>query len=263
VSSPEREHLHDLLADLAAGEPDARARESEVRERLAGHEDLDLASFERAAAAIQLASLPSVDEELPPALRERLLEAADAYERGQRASAVPQAPAPARPGPALPLVPVWMGWLVAAAASLALFVQLSRSSGSDNGGGGAALDLDRVLASSDALRVAWSTTEDPDVQGVTGEVVWSNALQQGFMRFEGLQRNDPTVGQFQLWIFDAERPEETPVDGGVFDATGESLVVPIDAKLEVGEPTLFAVTWEKPGGVVVSKRERILLVAAN
>jgi len=37
--------------------------------------------------------------------------------------------------------------------------------------------------------------------------------------------------------------------------------VPIKAKLPVGEPVLFAVTVEKPGSVVVSKRERIVVVA--
>lgn len=60
-----------------------------------------------------------------------------------------------------------------------------------------------------------------------------------------------------------------PVDGGVFEinaaradaATGE-VIVPVTAKLRVRGPTLFAVTVEKPGGVVVSPRERAALVAS-
>jgi hypothetical protein len=54
------------------------------------------------------------------------------------------------------------------------------------------------------------------------------------------------------------------VDGGVFDVDRETgdVVVPITARLKVVEPTLFAVTIEKPGGVVVSKRERIVVTAA-
>jgi hypothetical protein len=54
-----------------------------------------------------------------------------------------------------------------------------------------------------------------------------------------------------------------PVDGGVFEipADGGEVVIPIEAKLPVGQPTLFAVTVEPPGGVVVSSRERIVLVA--
>jgi hypothetical protein len=37
--------------------------------------------------------------------------------------------------------------------------------------------------------------------------------------------------------------------------------VPIDPRLPIGKPTLFAITVEKPGGVVVSKRERLPLLA--
>ena len=52
------------------------------------------------------------------------------------------------------------------------------------------------------------------------------------------------------------------VDGGVFDvgANGE-VVVPIHAHVAAGTPKLFAVTVERPGGVVVSKRERIVVAA--
>ena len=37
--------------------------------------------------------------------------------------------------------------------------------------------------------------------------------------------------------------------------------MPIHARLPVGEAALFAVTVEKPGGVVVSKREHIVVTA--
>lgn len=49
----------------------------------------------------------------------------------------------------------------------------------------------------------------------------------------------------------------------MFDVDSETgdVVVPITAKLKVNEPVLFAVTVEKPGGVVVSKRERIVVTA--
>ena len=80
--------------------------------------------------------------------------------------------------------------------------------------------------------------------------------------FEGLPANDPEQGQYQLWIFDADHPAETPVDGGVFDSDGARIRVPIDAKLGVRDPSLFAVTYERPGGVVVSKRDRLVLTAA-
>jgi hypothetical protein len=119
-----------------------------------------------------------------------------------------------------------------------------------------------------ALSVAWAAGEDRSVTGLPegmthGDVVWSQSRQQGYMRFRGLAANDPAVEQYQLWIFDAERDAAHPVDGGVFDvadADGE-VCVPIDPRLPIGKPTLFAITVEKPGGVVVSKRERLPLLA--
>jgi anti-sigma-K factor RskA len=85
------------------------------------------------------------------------------------------------------------------------------------------------------------------------------------MRFRGLAANDPAVAQYQLWIFDAERNEAYPVDGGVFDVPAKSdgdVVIKIDPRLPVSRATAFAITVEQPGGVVVSSRERLPLLAA-
>jgi hypothetical protein len=115
----------------------------------------------------------------------------------------------------------------------------------------------------DVVRTAWGETGDQAGKGETGEVVWSNERQEGYMTFRAVAANDPKATQYQLWIFDAERDERYPVDGGVFDvdtSKGE-VTIPISAKVAVGKPTLFAVTVEKPGGVVVSKRERIVVAA--
>ncbi|HEY5933445.1 MAG TPA: anti-sigma factor [Kofleriaceae bacterium] len=115
----------------------------------------------------------------------------------------------------------------------------------------------------DVTTLAWSATPDPAATGASGDVVWSASKQKGFMRFKGLAPNDPTKTQYQLWIFDKTRDEKFPVDGGVFDvgSNGE-VIVTISPKLKVNDPTLFAVTVEAPGGVVVSKRERIVVTAA-
>lgn len=115
----------------------------------------------------------------------------------------------------------------------------------------------------DALDLPWQATEDPAAGGAAGAVVWSSDQQAGIMRISGLEANDPAVSQYQLWIFDRGRDERYPVDGGVFDmpAGAAEVVVPIDAKIAVGEPYLFAITVEKPGGVVVSERQRIVLLA--
>ena len=113
-----------------------------------------------------------------------------------------------------------------------------------------------------AVRVPWEGTKDSHVVGtVRGEAIFDPRTSKGLLVIEGLAANDPSFEQYQLWIFDASRDERYPVDGGVFDvpACGQASV-PIEAKLSVDKPVLFAVTVEKPGGVVVSDR-RIALVA--
>jgi hypothetical protein len=119
-----------------------------------------------------------------------------------------------------------------------------------------------LLKASDAKTLAWSATGDAAAKDAKGDVVWSPSKQEGYMRFVGLAPNDPKITQYQLWIFDKNRDEKFPVDGGVFDvsANGE-VIVKIESKLFVTEPVLWAVTVEQPGGVVVSARERIVVVA--
>lgn len=121
---------------------------------------------------------------------------------------------------------------------------------------------ERLVAQGDSLSLPWSTTDDPAAGGVTGDVVWDQANQEGYMRFVGLPANDPSVSQYQLWIFDGERDDRYPVDGGVFDVSdsGET-VVAIDPRLRIESPALFAITIERPGGVVVSSRERLVVLA--
>lgn len=121
-------------------------------------------------------------------------------------------------------------------------------------------------------------TDHPLETGVGGEVVWSDSADEGYMRISGIAPNDPGEFQYQLWIFDATRPvgelpdmaipglphllTQRPVDGGVFDVGAHSdgtVIVVIDAKLPVGRGTIFVVTKERPGGVVVSDREIVFL----
>ena len=128
----------------------------------------------------------------------------------------------------------------------------------------AAADLRaRLLEDSRTGLWTWQATEDPAAGGASGDIVWNSARQEGFMRFAGLQPNAPDTSSYQLWIFDEARDERFPVDGGVFNVppgSGE-IIVPIRPTLDVSRPVLFAVTVERPGGVMVSSRERIALVA--
>ena len=122
---------------------------------------------------------------------------------------------------------------------------------------------DKLLAAEGSSRADWTPTKDPLGKSATGEVVWNKDQQKGVMRFRGLAKNDPSHAQYQLWIFDKTRDEKYPVDGGVFDVDSETgdVVVPIHATLPVTAPVLFAVTLERPGGVVVSKRDRLVVTA--
>ena len=83
------------------------------------------------------------------------------------------------------------------------------------------------------------------------------------MRLTGMPANDPKTAQYQLWIIDPERGEQ-PVDGGVFDIRpGQSeVIIPIDSKLKVSKPAVFAITLEQPGGVVVSKGPLLVVAPA-
>jgi hypothetical protein len=121
-----------------------------------------------------------------------------------------------------------------------------------------------LLAKPDSLKIKFGATKDPAAAGVSGDVVWDPVTQRGFMHFVGLAVNDPALRQYQLWIFDGGRDQRYPVDGGVFDvpANAAEIVIPIHAALPVLSAKAFAVTIEKPGGVVVSGREHVVVLGA-
>jgi anti-sigma-K factor RskA len=159
-----------------------------------------------------------------------------------------------------------VGWIAAAAALVGwlLLPNLMSDSARNSPPTLAQMRDSLISGGAQVVQIPWTATEDPAAVSASGDVVWSTSLQTGFMRFTGLETNDPTVFQYQLWIFDATRDERFPVDGGVFDIgpTGE-ILVQIDPRIDVRTPTLFAITIEPPGGVVVSDRERIVLVAST
>ncbi|MCU0616051.1 MAG: anti-sigma factor [Gemmatimonadaceae bacterium] len=235
--------------------------------------------LDHAAAALTdaLQSASDTVTPLPPALAARIIADGEAQLRA-RAPRPVVPPTSASPSRALRVAAV-AGWL-AAAASLAVWASGSRAatapaatnttvsvtpaSADDARLDAAALVALRtaLLADSTSLRRTWAPSTDPAARGAGGDLVWNAAQQRGVMRFTGLVPNDPRVAQYQLWIVDASRDARYPVDGGVFDVTdsGEVLVL-ITPRLPVDRPTLFAITLERPGGVVVSSRERLVLAA--
>jgi hypothetical protein len=250
-------------------------------------------TFDLAAAAVDLSHGLATREALPPALEERITAQALAM-LAQPASSVRRASPPGAAtlpmdqlAPVVPLAPPStqrararssvLPWL-AAAACLALAIgavawsigrprplalaPLPPAPEVEMPAPTLAQERDELIAAG-AKPTSWSATTDTAAVGASGDVVWDNDKQRGFMRFRGLAKNDPKQVQYQLWIFDKERDDRYPIDGGVFDIDEKSgdVIVAIRAKLPVREPTLFAVTVEKPGGVVVSSRERIVVTA--
>lgn len=294
--SPEmdRDELLDLLAERATDGLDAAS--AARLEKLLAEADEGEDHFDLAAASLELARVAADEnaEDLPAAARERLRREARRFAAGLPPSGVTplERPVPRsrfRPdaaGDTSLLRAPWLPWLVAAVLFVAAatgwwrVLVLSRSGdlrptppvvAAPAGVSPALIPQDRspelaraaLLASSGHTPpLPFAGTPDPAAQGVTGDVVWSPERQRGFLRFQNLPGNDPKVYQYQLWIFDATRDDRYPIDGGVFDvpATGE-VVIPIEAKLEVREAALFAITIEKPGGAVVSSRERLVLLA--
>lgn len=247
-------HWDERTVDLAIEEVTCGLAPRELEELLGRIDRSELADLERSVAALDLAT---IDEfEAPPA---SLVAELEVDARRFAVGAAPEAARSARPG--LPGWITWGGW-AAAAAVLALFGLRAAFRREPD----ATQRRDLLVADArDLVRATWKATEDPLAGGVSGEVVWSSTRQEGYMSFRGLPANDPHAHQYQLWIFDAKRAEweAKPVDGGVFDvAANTEVVVPIDAKLSVREPKLFAVTLEVPGGVVVSQREHLLATAS-
>ena len=273
-------------------------------------------SFERAAAAVHLASLPDVDP-LPRELAASIAADADRFFAPQRGASGETA-ARARPAATQPAWFGWSGWVAAAACFVAviglLVMQKATNRGAAEpmiaGASGVAdesadepaadvappsgqastravaqrpspgraddrgsADAEEPVSAADqrlallqgqrfVLRRAWVPAGDSSGIGVQGDVVWDARNQTGYLRFTRLRRNDPSQEQYQLWIFDGQRDQRYPVDGGVFDSDGaEELVVPIQARLPVGTPLAFAVTVERRGGVVVSDRQRVVVIA--
>jgi anti-sigma-K factor RskA len=266
------EQLLDLLCKQAVTGLDSSELEQMKALEKSFPEWADDDSFEIAAAAINVSGLGDIDP-MPAHLRSIIVADSAKFFDAQEESIQPTF------GFA-PKKSVWqsLGWGVAALACIALAVNvyLTRLQPQNN----QAILIPQVTQSPTpkpdvSQQFAQFLASDPNVikaevakadpkspVEITGDIVWSAEKQEGFMRFRGLPANDPTKSTYQLWIFDEAQDEKYPVDGGVFDVNNDGeVIIPIDAKINVKNPKLFAVTKEKPGGVVVSDRKGIIAVA--
>ncbi len=266
------DRLYDLLATRAVqGLSTAEAAELDALMRQ--HPEVDPGLFDLAAAGAFMEPRARASTEqvaMPAALVDRIVRSA-AAELASNASATPAAPAsPDHDSLRLPSASAQstrsavLPWL-AAAAGLALAAVSWWPRLFPVPAPTAAQQRQTLLTqASDAKTVAWAPQADPTAKGMTGDVVWSDSLNRGYIRFTGLAANDPKTNQYQLWIFDAKGANaDYPVDGGVFDVPAgvSEAIIPINAKIHVGQAAVFAVTVERPGGVVVTTKERLVALA--
>jgi hypothetical protein len=244
----------------------------------------NLRDFERAAAAVALAGAAPA-QPLPPALAERLARQANDHFSTNSASGgklvdLAAARAATAQAPRAPVRSGTYGWLAAAACLVLAVIAWNRPPPAappvatapppataiplPPAPPSAAEQRAELLAKSESLKIVLGATKDPASAGVTGDVVWDPVTQRGFAHLVGLAPNDPALHQYQLWIFDGGRDKRYPVDGGVFDMppAATEVVIPIHAALPVLSAKAFAVTVEKPGGVVVSGREHVVALGA-
>lgn len=228
--------------------------------------DTDTEEFEWLASQIDVAITEPASDEMPAHLMQSIIKQGEAFlassDQATHEITDEVAKASPEPAPRRTLNNALWGLALAASLIIALIGWLPRDTSSPATAEMTPLQSREALIrnSTDAFIIAWTQTDDPLSKTITGDVVWSNQAQEGYMRFQGLPVNNPQLNQYQLWIFDEQR-KQYPVDGGVFDAVEGELIVPIREKLQVYSPTMFAVTLEQPGGVVVSDKEHIVAIA--
>jgi hypothetical protein len=276
MSEQQKELIFDLLTKKAVyGLDDAERKQFDDLD--AQTIDAEFSSLEITAAAISMVGLDT-DEPLPSHLQAKILDEAESFVRSGASEAAPWPP-PERPAYQSAPEPSggsffgWFGWVAAfaACAALAFNIWSTRFQPPVEVAKAPPVQIPQVLtpaqmrdemmrSTPSIIKAEWAAGNVKELKEISGDVVWSDAKQAGYMRLRGLPVNDGTKETYQLWIFDKTQDKATPIDGGTFDmpSSGE-VVIPINAKLKAAGPEMFAITVEKAGGVVVSKREKIAL----
>lgn len=267
MDNPLIQRYYDLLADQCTVglDSDGYAEMVGVRQQLqreySSHDwEADAEAIALSAAAVDQALAPPVSGSIPEAMADQILQALDEQSMPTEDVLDFAAQLAARKAEHKPDRTRWFGWYAAAAALAAAIyfgterpVTVETLSPEQQVAG--------MLEQPETRVIAWGTPTESGYEQVTGDVIWNNQTQQGFMRLANMPVNNPGQSQYQLWIVDPER-DENPVDGGVFDISSEGeVIIPIDSKLPIISPAAFAITREQPGGVVVSGGP-LLVVAA-
>ncbi len=284
MSEDQKDLFFDLLTKKAVYGLD-EAEQLELDRLDNGNAELEFRSLELTAAAISLAGI-EIDEPMPAHLFSKIAENAAQYVASPEPQAVVDTVVPPTEAPIYGRDEIfeqkgrsswfgWLGWAAAGLACIALAVNigLTRFQAPEIAKVSPPVETPQIKTPSQMreemlsttpsmVKATWTAGNMKDLKEVSGDVVWSDEKQAGYMRFRGLPKNDATKETYQLWIFDKTQDKATPIDGGTFDVSADGeVVIPINAKLKAQGPAMFAITVEKPGGVVVSKREKIAALA--
>lgn len=255
------EQVQELLAGSVIGDLTDAEQEQLAEIRPEDHAEF-IWELHQTAAAVDLACQAAGQDDIPRPLRDRIRASADDHvgvgQSSRSDSRIDASSINRSPSWSIREAIAWAG----CAAAILVCVNLAWRPVTDSPISATAARAALLQASDSVVTVAWAAGSSEAPSKIAGDVVWDNKRQEGYMRFDGLPVNDASVEQYQLWIIDPERDDE-PIDGGVFDIpqSGE-IIIPINAKLSVISPAAFAITIEKPGGVVVSTQERLPLIAA-
>ena len=281
MNEEQKDIFFDLLTKKAIYGLD-EAEQAQLDAMDPGNAELEFNSLEMAAAAISL--MGADNEPMPASLRSKIIADANAFVVEQNEQTVAWPPTSSEDDNAYVTEREekssgswlgWLGWASAAVACIALALNLwfTRVQPRPEIAKTPPVETPRVLSASelrdemlkaatDTIKATWAVGNVKELTQVVGDVVWSDQKQAGYMRLKGLPVNDATKEQYQLWIFDKNQDKATPIDGGVFNVSAEGeVVIPINAKIAATAPELFAITVERPGGVVVSKRGKIAALA--
>lgn len=271
----EKEKMLDLLIAQATGELSAEEAGQLRKLEEIFPELKDDNSFEFAAASFSIANL-DMSEPMPEHLQSKILAEADKFFVSEKAAATETSGEEeyqktfTLETPRRSSAWQWLGWAFAATACVALAVNVWTTrqnpviqtvyvEKTPTPTPSADQQLEQLLASADVVKASLGNPKNPNE--VVGEVVWSDSQQKGFVRLRGVPVNDKTKEQYQLWIVAENQNAKTPVDGGVFDVNANGdVIIPIDPKVKVQKPAAFAITAEKPGGVVVSEQGKVMAI---
>lgn len=282
MSEETQDTLFDLLAKKAVAGLDP-VEQRQLDELDAQTAEMELDSLEATAAAIGLAGLTEV-EPMPAEIRARIVKDAPKHVNANAAAPWPQAADGVfssydeRPRSSSGWFG-WLGWVAATAACLVLGLNIYFTRISPNGsffaGGPTPTPVvephiptlaeqreELIHSAPDIIKANWAGGNVKDIKQISGDIVWSDDKQAGYMRFTGLPVNDATATCYQLWIFDSVQDKKTPIDGGIFDVSKDGeVIIPINAKINAAKPNMFALTIERHGGVVVSDQGKIAALA--